>query len=131
MTQGNVNSINDAIQPATIPITKLVGTSYNYAAQLSGTFALGRQAIGQQLNRSNATVAMTDSLPNPAAQFGDIAALPNGWTVYVRNVDASASITLTPALPATINGNTTLTIAAGDTTRITTDGTNYWATTPA
>ncbi len=115
---GNINPVVNSIQPCLYPITSLVGASFNYASQLSGTFALGSQVIGQILNRSNATTAMTDSLPNPAISIGDQTALPNGWNVGVFNTDASAAITLTPVSPVTINGASSLSITAGKKTFI-------------
>lgn len=73
--------------------------------------------------RSNSTSAMSDTLP-------DASTLVNGWKITIFNRDASASITVTPTLPSTINATTTLTIAAGKSTTIYGDGTNYWATLP-
>ena len=75
------------------------------------------------VTRSNATVAMTDSLPVGTS-------LVNGWKVTIFNQDSAASITLTPTLPSTINATTSLTIAAGKSTTVYCDGTNYIATLP-
>jgi hypothetical protein len=127
MSQGNATAVSNAIRPCLLPIMALVGTSYNYAQQTSATFHLGTDYIGQQFNRSNGGVAMTDSLPAPAVTFGDQAALPNGWNIYVNNIDATAAITLTPASPTTINGVATLVIPAGSSVFISTDGNNYFS----
>lgn len=80
--------------------------------------------------RSNATNAMSDTLPNPLLPSSDGSenvVIQNGWNFYIKNVDASASITLTPTVPATINGTTSLTITAGSIKKIWSDGINYWA----
>lgn len=75
------------------------------------------------VNRSNAGTAMADTLPNANT-------LPIGWRIILKNVDASATDTITPAT-STINGASTLAVTHGQTTTIWSDGTNYWASTPA
>ncbi|HEX4044165.1 MAG TPA: hypothetical protein VHZ76_00685 [Gammaproteobacteria bacterium] len=123
-TTGNLPILNQ--QPSLLPITSLVGTSVNYANVINETFTAANQIIGQMFNRSNATVAMTDALPVPNVSNGGIGPLPNGWNIRINNIDASAAITLTPISPATINGSSSLSIAAGHTSTIITDGTNYF-----
>jgi hypothetical protein len=107
------------IQAGATPVYAFVGTSVVYNSLISGLV----------INRSNATVAMTDTLLAPGVANGDIGAIPNGHTIYISNVDASAAITLTPNLPATINGASSLTINAGTTVKIVTDGVNYFSQT--
>ena len=124
---GNLPNLRQ--QPSLTPITPIVGASVNYATQVNESWVMGKQDVGQFFNRSNATSAMTDTLPNPAQSTGSIGPLPNGWNIIINNIDASASITLTPALPATINGTTSLTITAAHCSVITTDGVNYFSRT--
>jgi hypothetical protein len=126
-TTGNISPATN--QPNLYPITAIVGTSVNYGLLVNETFTLFQQMIGTRFNRSNATVAMTDTLPNPATDIGHLGKLPNGWNIMIANIDASASITLTPTLPATINGTTSLTITAGHTSTIYTDGVNFFSST--
>ncbi|HEX4044166.1 MAG TPA: hypothetical protein VHZ76_00690 [Gammaproteobacteria bacterium] len=71
--------------------------------------------------RSDATVAMTDTLPNANT-------LPLNWSIFIRNNDASATDTITP-VTSTINGSSTFALAAGKSTTIYTDGANYFANT--
>jgi len=126
MSLGNTSRAVNQIAPALIVTTALAGTSVDYSKYGRTAWVPSVQQIGQVFLRSNATVAMTDSLPNPQSKEGDLPVLPNGWNMRIKNVDASASITLTPTLPATINGTTSITIAANATANIVTDGTNYF-----
>lgn len=114
-------------QPSLAPIQNLVGTSFNYNQYISESFSGVTQIAGYTFNRSNAGTAMTDSLQNPVANTGLQPKLPNGWNITVNNIDAIAAITLTPTVPATINGATSLTINAGNKAAIITDGTNFFA----
>lgn len=126
MTTAYTSSINiftppqiTPLQAGSTPVYAFVGTSVVYNSSVSGLV----------INRSNATVAMTDTLLAPGISTGDIGPIPNGYTVYINNLDASAAITLTPQLPATINGASSLTINAGTTVKIVTDGVNYFSQT--
>ncbi len=126
MTTAYTSSINiftppqiTPLQAGSTPVYAFVGTSVVYNSSVSGLV----------INRSNATVAMTDTLLAPGISTGDIGPIPNGYTVYINNLDASAAITLTPQLPATINGASSLTINAGTTVKIVTDGINYFSQT--
>jgi hypothetical protein len=94
------------------PVTSVTGSPIN----------LGTYASGSTILRSNATVAMADTLPNANT-------LPNGWHITVFNTDASATDTITPAT-STINGGATLAITFGKSTTIYGNGVNYFATTP-
>lgn len=78
---------------------------------------------GARFLRSDATSAMTDTLPNANT-------LPLNWSIFIRNNDASATDTITP-VTSTINGSATLAVTFGKSTTIFTDGVNYFATTPA
>lgn len=124
-TFGALPNLNQ--QPSLTPITAIAATSVDFGTYINETFTAATQVIGYQFNRSNATVAMTDTLPDPAANMGYVAKLPNGWNITIRNIDASATVTITPTLPATIDGTTDLVLAAGDTINIVTDGTNYFS----
>lgn len=85
----------------------------------SYTYTLGDN--GNRRARSNSTSAMTDALPGTVAGV-----LPNGWYSYIYNADASATITLTPASGATIDGGSSITIAAGRSALVSSDGSNYF-----
>jgi|ERR1700761_744199 len=93
------------------PVNSAVGTS----------LAVQPTNYGQLILRSNATVAMTDTLPAANPYF-----MPNGWSVTIKNTDASAAITVSPPAGSTINGNSTGTINAGASFTFVWDGANYW-----
>ncbi len=61
------------------PVIKFVGTSLVYTSTNNGLVFI----------RSNATSAMTDTLPAP-----DLSIMGNGWNFQISNQDASASIAL-------------------------------------
>lgn len=82
---------------------------------------LGTFTSGTTVARSNATTAMADTLPVASS-------LGKGWTIWVMNLDASATDTITP-VTSTIKGASTFAIAAGKSSRIISDGTNYQALT--
>lgn len=98
------------------------GSYMPFVLKTGSPINLGTIASGSIVNRSNSTTAMADTLPNANT-------LPIGWNIWVKNVDASATDTITPAT-STINGGATLAITFGKATFIWADGTNYWATTP-
>lgn len=100
-----------------------VNSSAAFLAVTGSPYAFGARNNGQIINRSNAGVAMADTLPNANT-------LPAGFTFLIRNTDASATCTITPAT-STINGGANLAITFGKTTTIWSDGANYWASTPA
>lgn len=93
------------------PINSSVGASLVYAPTNNG----------QVVIRSNATVAMTDTLPVPNAYF-----MPNGWFIKISNKDASAAITLSAPTGTTVNGASSITISALTNVMIGFDGANYW-----
>jgi hypothetical protein len=72
-----------------------------------------------RVHRSNGGVAMTDTLPTIGALQ------PNGWEFKVKNIDASASNTFTPAT-GTIDGLPNYVLTAGSSATFYSDGTNYW-----
>lgn len=125
MSLGHVSRTVNQIAPALLVTTALAGTSVDYSKYGRTSWVPSMQQIGQVFLRSNATVAMTDSLPNPHDREGDLPPLPNGWFMIIRNTDASAAITLTP-VGCLINGASSLSIAAAAVARIVTDGTNYF-----
>lgn len=119
MTAIAVNTQNSAINYTWHPVFTTTGTSVAYTANNAFLFCI----------RSNATSAMSDTLPDPTVAVSDGSenlTIQNGWNIYISNHDASASITLTPTSPAKINGTTSLTITAGSTVRVFCDGTNYY-----
>jgi hypothetical protein len=94
------------------PVFIETGTSFTYNVS----------QLGMTLVRSNATVAMTDTLPVLTQ-----ANSANGWTLWIYNTDASAAITLSPVAPALIDGASSKSLAAATRTRVIWDGTNFWA----
>ena len=111
----------EPVYPASTAIgatnTGIVGTSVTYTDTLAVPF---NSLEGMMIIRSNATVAMTDTIPSPTLTR------PNGWKMYVHNADASASITISTTNGALINGVSTLVVTAGSTFTIRSDGFNYW-----
>jgi len=106
------------------PATNVVGTSvvYNY------------QNGGQLINRSNATVAMTDTLPTLISSAdNEPGAIFNGWILDIKNTDASASLTLSAPTGSLINGAASITLTFGQATRVYYDGAigNYYTWLPA
>jgi hypothetical protein len=108
-TGNTVIAVSGALEQAT-PANAQALTSYAYLSTDRGKTVI----------RSNAAVTMTDTLSQATGNFGD------GWFVWVKNSDASASVIITPTT-STINGGLTYTIPAGNTARISSDGTNYEA----
>ena len=95
------------------PLVVITGTPITYVAS----------QVGMTIIRSNATVAMVDTLP---ALNNQVAA--NGWTLNIYNTDASAAITLTAPTGYLIDGASTKSLAAGTRTRVIWDGgVNFYA----
>ncbi len=96
------------------PVIKFVGTSLVYTSTNNGLVFI----------RSNATSAMTDTLPAP-----DLSIMGNGWNFQISNQDASASITLSAPTGYLVNGAASVTITDGVTKRIVWDTLNatFWA----
>jgi hypothetical protein len=106
------------------PVAGIVATSVVY------TYANG----GQRFNRSNATVAMTDTLPLLISSAdNEPAPIFNGWSMDILNTDASASLTLSAPTGSLINGAASITLTAGQGTTVYYDGVrnNYYTWLPA
>ncbi len=103
-------------------VSPIVGTSFTYDYSVAGL----------RLFRSNATVAMSDTLPALVTSAdNEPASLWNGWYVQVKNTDASASLTITPPTGILLNGSSSaITLTAGQATEIYFDGTNYYTWLP-
>lgn len=127
MSNGNLFLPSTQQQPSLKPVIALAGTTIDWD-NVSPTFVAANQIIGNVYHRSNATVAMTDILPNPQGRQGNKEALPNGWNITVMNKDASATLTLNPVGSVLINGAATLVIAAGKGAYVYCDGTQYFST---
>jgi hypothetical protein len=106
------------------PATNVVGTNvvYNY------------QNGGQLINRSNATVAMADTLPALISSAdNEPGAIFNGWLMDIKNTDASASLVISAPTGSLINGSASITLTFGQATSIYYDGAlnNYYTWLPA
>ncbi len=103
-------------------VSPIFGTSFTYDFSVAGL----------RLFRSNATVAMSDTLPALITSAdNEPASLWNGWYVQVKNTDASASLTITPPTGILLNGSSSaITLTAGQATEIYFDGTNYYTWLP-
>jgi len=99
------NSIEGIITGA--PLQVVTGTPYTYLSS----------QVGMTLIRSNATSAMTDTLPSLTNQVS-----ANGWEIWIYNLDSAAAITLTAPSGYNINGSSTKSLAAGTRTRVIWDG---------
>lgn len=97
-----------------IPITTVVGSSKAYAAA----------DVGQATLRSNSGSAMADTLPSNVV---------DGWNTYIRNIDASALLTISVPTGKRLDGvlNDTLILRPTQSTEVTVDASgNFWLTVP-
>ncbi len=108
-TGNTVIAVSGALEQNS-PVITHTGTNYTYLSTERGETVL----------RANSGTTMGDTLPVASATF------PLGWFMWVINNDATANLVITPTT-STINGASSLTLAAGGATRIVSDGTNYWA----
>lgn len=115
----SVNTQSSSFSRGWVPVATTVTASVAYTANNAFLLCI----------RSNAGSAMTDTLPNPLTPVSDGSEnilIQNGWNIIIMNNDASATLTITPASPATINGATAIVLTAGNAVKIYCDGTNYF-----
>lgn len=119
-TMSLLNQGNTIINPGTgnAEISSPMGATIT-----GSTYAILAAQRGYSIKRSNAAVAMTDTLP----AIGGIA---NGWWVTVLNVDVSANDTISAPAGVALNGTIggTVGLASGQSVRIGFDGSGYWVT---
>jgi hypothetical protein len=87
---------------ALLPVQTFTGASHAFIAA----------DLYKETRRSNAGAAMTDTFPGTST-----VGLANGTTIQFNNVDTSASVTISAGTGTTINGVSSVSVAAGRSTR--------------
>lgn len=92
-------------------------------AQTGASYAIAAGDNGKLITRTNGS-AMADTI----AQASNTGSFPTGWWTEIQVLDTSVGNVTITATTSTINGKTTLVIQPGQSVKIFSDGTNYFAT---
>lgn len=92
-------------------------------AQTGASYAVAAGDNGKLITRTNAG-AMADTI----GQASNTGSFPTGWWTEYQVLDTSTGAVTLTATTSTINGKSTLTIQPGQSVKIFSDGTNYFAT---
>ena len=90
----------------------------------SASYAIVQGDVGKNFVFTYNSGAIAVSMAQAASSSGQY--FPDGCLIWISNQSPSRVLTLTPAT-STINGAATLVLNPGDSAKILSDGTNYWA----
>lgn len=113
---------------ATAPGAPITTTGTLYSAHITNAQTGTSYAIQDSDRAKLITASNTAAQAYTIAQAGAASAFQTGWYTDVANISTAQAgvVTITPTT-STINGAATLVLARGQSVRITSDGTNYFA----